>query len=350
LLLTQKVNPVYAYTRSFALGVKELIEGVIGLDVAVPAFVLEVTWVDEVTPLNSRHVTIAFVGVPERVIVIGLVVATVTISSYTATLSVAAEEVSVAEFTSVRACEPASCTDVMVLVLGSIVKETTMRSPTVGCVPNEQVNDECVLALPWTSWTNWTCLFATVKVAEAAFASPSVAETVWPPVGEDDGTTKVALKPPVPEVVTVVGFVTCVAPLNLIVIVEEPAKPVPVTVTVVRTGPVAGFSVIAGVTVNVAEAVLAPSEAVTVFAPTVDAGTAKVALNPPEADAVTVAGDVDWATPLNLIVIVEPGMKLVPVTVTVVPTAPVTGFRLICEVVTWNEAEVTTLVPWYTIT
>lgn len=103
----------------------------------------------------------------------------------------------------------------------------------------------------------------TVKVAEAASPLASVAVTVLEPL--DKGTTKVAENEPTEFVVTVAGVVVCIVPLNVIVIVEVPAKPVPETVTVVPTGPVVGLSVIEGVTVNVAEAVLAlASVAVTV--------------------------------------------------------------------------------------
>ncbi len=58
----------------------------------------------------------------------------------------------------------------------------------------------------------------------------------------------------------------------------------------------------------------------------------------PAADVLTVAGTVVTVAPLNLIVMVEEGAKLVPVTVTVVPTGPCMGDRLIVEVVTVNVA------------
>jgi hypothetical protein len=65
------------------------------------------------------------------------------------------------------------------------------------------------------------------------------------------------VKPPVADVVTVVGLVVWVAPLNLIVIVDDPAKPVPVTVIVVPTGPLLGLRLIEGVTENDAVALSA---------------------------------------------------------------------------------------------
>ena len=91
----------------------------------------------------------------------------------------------------------------------------------------------------------------TVKVADAVFALASVAVTVLAPA-EDAGTLNVAEKAPVADVVTVTGTVVCVAPLNFIVMVEVEAKPAPVTVTVVPTGPEVGFRVIDWMTVRVA--------------------------------------------------------------------------------------------------
>ncbi len=67
---------------------------------------------------------------------------------------------------------------------------------------------------------------------------------------------KVQVNEPDEEVVTVVGDVVLVVPSKVMVIVDVEAKPVPVTVTVVPTGPLVGESVIDGVTVNAAEAEL----------------------------------------------------------------------------------------------
>ena len=63
-----------------------------------------------------------------------------------------------------------------------------------------------------------------------------------------------------------------------------------------------------------------------------------MAVKAPKADVVTVAGMVVTVAPLNFIVIVEEEAKLAPVTVTVVPTGPCMGDRLIVEVVTVNVA------------
>jgi len=55
----------------------------------------------------------------------------------------------------------------------------------------------------------------------------------------------------------------------------------------------------------------------------------KVALNEPTVDVVTVVGEVVCVTPSYLMVMVEDAAKPVPDTVTVPPTIPVVGFRLI---------------------
>ena len=51
------------------------------------------------------------------------------------------------------------------------------------------------------------------------------------------------MKVPAADVVTVAGTVVTFTPLNFIVMVEEAAKPAPVTVTAVPTGPCIGLSV-----------------------------------------------------------------------------------------------------------
>ena len=130
-----------------------------------------------------------------------------------------------------------------------------------------------------------------------------------------------------------------VAPLNVIVpIVVRTEKPEPLTVTTVPIGPWVRDKTITGVvTVKVAEAVFAlASVAVTVLAPAVEEGTTKVAEKVPAADVVTAAGTVVTVAPLNFIVMVEEEAKLAPVTVTVTPTGPWMGLRLIVEVVTAN--------------
>jgi hypothetical protein len=144
----------------------------------------------------------------------------------------------------------------------------------------------------------------------------------------------VAVKPPAAEVVTVAGTVVTAAPLKTIVMVEEGAKLKPLTLTVAPTAPWVGDRVIVGVTtMKVADAVFElASVAVTVLAPAVEEGTTKVAVKAPKADVVTVAGMVVTVAPLNFIVIVEEEARPAPVTVTVVPTGPEVGLRVIDEV------------------
>jgi len=136
----------------------------------------------------------------------------------------------------------------------------------------------------------------------------------------------VHVKVPVAEVVFVVQvWVAGVAPLNVIVpIVVRTENPVPVTVTVVPTGPVLGDRVIAGVvTVKVADALFElASVALTVLPPAVEVGTTKVAVKPPAAVVVIVTGTVATVAALNVIVMVEEAAKLEPVTVTVTPAGP----------------------------
>ncbi len=94
-----------------------------------------------------------------------------------------------------------------------------------------------------------TTVYAAVEVWEAA----SVAVTVWPPL-VDAGIVKEALKDPAVFVVTVAGVVVTVVPSYLMVIVEEAAKPLPVTVTVEPTIPVAVLKVMKATMLKVAVA------------------------------------------------------------------------------------------------
>ena len=64
-----------------------------------------------------------------------------------------------------------------------------------------------------------------------------------------------------------------------------------------------------------------------------------MAVKAPAADEVTVAGVVVTAAPLNLIVMVEEGTKLEPLTLTVVPAEPWMGDRVIVGVTTMKVAE-----------
>ncbi len=128
--------------------------------------------------------------------------------------------------------------------------------------------------------------------AEAVFPRASTDVTEWAPVVEA-GTVNVALNDPAEEDVTVVGVVDCVTPSYFTVIMDEPAKPVPETVTVEPTMPLVGFRLIEALIVKIAEPVCADtSVAATVCAPFVEAGTVKVALNEPTVEEATVVGRV----------------------------------------------------------
>jgi hypothetical protein len=76
----------------------------------------------------------------------------------------------------------------------------------------------------------------------------SVAVTVCAPLAEVPGIVNVAVNEPALLVVMVVGDVGCVVPSYLIVIVEDAAKPLPVTVTTVPGIPFAGLRAIDGLT------------------------------------------------------------------------------------------------------
>jgi peptidyl-tRNA hydrolase len=228
-------------------------------------------------------------------------------------------------------------TEVQVWVAG--VAPLNVIVPIV--VRTENPEPVTVTEVPKRPWTGDRVIVGsvTVNVAEALFELASVAVTVLPPAVEE-GTTKVAVKVPVADEVTVAGTVATVAPLNFIIMVEEGMKLEPVTVTVVPTAPWTGDRVIVEVrTTKVAEALFElASVAVTVLPPAVEEGTTKVAVKVPVADEVTVAGTVATVAPLNFIVMAEAGARPAPVTVTVVPTGPEIGDRVIDDV-TVNVAD-----------
>ncbi len=150
---------------------------------------------------------------------------------------------------------------------------------------------------------------------------------------------KAALNEPTLEDVTVVGVVDCVIPSYLMMMVEEAAKPVPDTVTVPPTMPLDGFKLIAALMVNMALAEwVATSVAVMVWAPFVETGAVKVALNEPMVEEATVVGDVATVVPSYLMVMVEEAAKPVPVMVITVPVGPPVGLSAI-EAVTEKVAE-----------
>jgi hypothetical protein len=108
----------------------------------------------------------------------------------------------------------------------------------------------------------------------------------------------------------------------------------PVTVTVVPTGPLVGDKPIdEATTLKFTEGEFVPSEAMTALLPGVLEGTTKLQEKDPEASEVTVLGEVDTVTLLNLTVIVEEALNPEPETVTEMPEGPVVGFREMAEVI-----------------
>ena len=112
--------------------------------------------------------------------------------------------------------------------------------------------------------------------------------------------------------------------------VEEPAKPVPDTVTVEPTLPLAGLSVMDEVTVKDAVGLFVPSVKVTVLLPLEEAGTVNVADKPPLASVVEALK----VTAVPPKVAVQPACEAsipVAVTVTVEPTLPLVGLKVILD-------------------
>ena len=137
-----------------------------------------------------------------------------------------------------------------------------------------------------------TIVGETVKVAVALFPNWPMAVTACVPAA-DPVTVNEAANAPVELVVIDDGVVDIAFPPYVNVIAEFGAKLVPVTFTLEPTGPVEGLSEIeeaSGSTVNWTLAVLLrPSLPAIMWAPTLDEGTVKVAVNPP------VEFDVGWA-------------------------------------------------------
>src|SRR2546426_575393 len=93
------------------------------------------------------------------------------------------------------------------------------------------------------------------------------------------------------------------------------------------------FNVEVVVTVNCAKADLDDaSVALTVCAPTADAGTVNVAVKLPPELVVMVAGEVGTDVPSYDILIAELGAKVLPETVTGSPAGPSVGFSDIADV------------------
>ena len=103
--------------------------------------------------------------------------------------------------------------------------------------------------------------------------------------------------------------------------VDEAANPCPDMVTGVSIGPFPGLTLVDGVTVKVASAILDwASIAFTTWLPAVEGGTVKDAENTPFESEVSEGGEVAIVLESYLKVIIELGANPAPVTVMEVPT------------------------------
>ena len=154
----------------------------------------------------------------------------------------------------------------------------------------------------------------TVKLV-AEVAVPPAAATVMRPLVAPAGTTNVSC------VVLVAENVVAAVPLSWTPV--TPVKPVPVTVTVAPTAPLAGVNevIVGRVTVKLPALVPVPTEFVTESVPVVaPVGTVAVRLvAEPTVNAALV--------PLKLTLVAP--VKPVPVTVTRVPMGPAAGVKLV---------------------
>jgi hypothetical protein len=143
------------------------------------------------------------------------------------------------------------------------------------------------------------------------------------------GTVYVAAeKVPLAVVVVVPESVTA-APPNVAVIVEFAAKPVPAIESDEPAKPLAGVSVIAGVTVNVADADCPDAVNWTVLPPAGAAGTVNVAPENEPVELVVVVPPTVTDEPPKVALIAAPAGKLEPLTETLSPMWPVIGARVI---------------------
>ena len=165
---------------------------------------------------------------------------------------------------------------------------------------------------------------------------PSVIVTVSLPNGEA-GTVKVAPENVPLLVVLVVPLRLTDLPLNLAIIGEEAAKPVPDTVTVVPTLPLVGLNVMPGVTWKLVEALffgVAESDKVTTLFPIEEAGTVNVVPEKEPAELVLVVPPSVTEEPLNVADNCELAAKPDPDTETSEFAAPEKGLKEMDEVTT----------------
>jgi hypothetical protein len=171
----------------------------------------------------------------------------------------------------------------------------------------------------------------TVNVAVAVLV-PSLASTVWEPAVEAGTVNVTPENDPEAPVVTVAGVVVSGTPSYVNVTVWEAPKPEPDIVTVVPTAPDVGDNLADDVTVNVADGVLVPSLATTVWEPAVEAGTVNVQPDRlPDVFVVHVPPSVS-AVPSYVAVIGRLAPNPEPDIVTVVPTGPDVGDNVIDDV------------------
>ena len=166
-------------------------------------------------------------------------------------------------------------------------------------------------------------LAVTENGAEAELLEASVAATVSAPFGAS-GTVNVQVKVPVANKVHDAGIT---AAINLMVIGGVGAKPFPVAVTTVPTGPLVGERVRLAVTVNSALAVMCPASSTSVNSgPFGAGGTVNVQVKDPEASVAQGEGVVGTEPPLKVNASKLPdGLKPVPIALTTVPTGPLAG-------------------------
>jgi hypothetical protein len=169
----------------------------------------------------------------------------------------------------------------------------------------------------------------TVKFSLAVFVWLSVSVTRWFPATAA-GTVNEQVKSPVAFDEALVQNVPEPLGAQVPVIAEVAAKPWPVTVTVVPTGPLEGDSEIVEMTVNEALALLEEASlAATVWAPMTAGGTVKVQVNAPALEVVIEPCVQVTVAVSKVSVMLEDPAKPVPLTVTELPTAPLAAERLI---------------------
>jgi hypothetical protein len=168
----------------------------------------------------------------------------------------------------------------------------------------------------------------TMKIAEAEFALPSDAVTVWVPAVATGLVNAQELKLPV---TSVVQGVATLLPSKDKVMGLYAAKPLPLTTSLLPSGPALAVRLMAGSTVKVALPEYVPSDAVTVWGPASTTGTVNAQLllaGRLPLSCVVQVPDVLSGVPSKVTVTLLSALKLLPLSVTVLSPAPSVGFRL----------------------